>query len=186
MKNAEISARKNDAISRGVGMTTQIYAEKAENSEIWDVEGNRYIDFAGGIAVLNTGHRHPKVIEAVKAQLDRFMLKTHVGYPTPEEEMEIVTRMTSEVRPGVEPVLNAEKILSARKLITQIYLDDKIKRYIVDLVVATREPERYRLDMKHLIRAGASPRGSQKSPATMKPGRKPSPLRARRGSCCRT
>jgi 4-aminobutyrate aminotransferase len=72
MKNAEISARKNDAISRGVGMTTQIYADKAENSEIWDVEGRRYIDFAGGIAVLNTGHRHPKVVEAVKNQLDRF------------------------------------------------------------------------------------------------------------------
>lgn len=95
-----------------------------------------------------------------EAQLDRFMLKTHVGYPTPEEEMEIVTRMTSEVRPTVQPVLTAETILAARKLITQIYLDDKIKRYIVDLVVATREPERYRLDMKHLIRAGASPRAS--------------------------
>ncbi|MDH4440795.1 MAG: 4-aminobutyrate--2-oxoglutarate transaminase [Rhizobium sp.] len=81
MKNAEISVRKNDAISRGVGMTTQIYAEKAENSEIWDVEGNRYIDFAGGIAVLNTGHRHPKVIEAVKAQLDRFTHTCHQVVP---------------------------------------------------------------------------------------------------------
>ena len=81
MKNAEISARKNDAISRGVGMTTQIYADKAENSEIWDVEGNRYIDFAGGIAVLNTGHRHPKVIEAVKNQLDRFTHTCHQVVP---------------------------------------------------------------------------------------------------------
>ncbi|THV09858.1 4-aminobutyrate--2-oxoglutarate transaminase [Rhizobium rhizophilum] len=81
MKNAEISARKNDAISRGVGMTTQIYADKAENSEIWDVEGNRYIDFAGGIAVLNTGHRHPKVVEAVKAQLDRFTHTCHQVVP---------------------------------------------------------------------------------------------------------
>ncbi|MDM7982002.1 MAG: 4-aminobutyrate--2-oxoglutarate transaminase [Rhizobium sp.] len=81
MKNAEISARKNDAISRGVGMTTQIYAEKAENSEIWDVEGRRYIDFAGGIAVLNTGHRHPKVVEAVKNQLDRFTHTCHQVVP---------------------------------------------------------------------------------------------------------
>lgn len=81
MKNAEISARKNDAISRGVGMTTQIYADKAENSEIWDVEGRRYIDFAGGIAVLNTGHRHPKVVEAVKAQLDRFTHTCHQVVP---------------------------------------------------------------------------------------------------------
>lgn len=81
MKNAEISARKNDAISRGVGMTTQIYANKAENSEIWDVEGRRYIDFAGGIAVLNTGHRHPKVVEAVKNQLDRFTHTCHQVVP---------------------------------------------------------------------------------------------------------
>jgi len=81
MKNAEISARKNEAISRGVGMTTQIYADKAENSEIWDVEGRRYIDFAGGIAVLNTGHRHPKVVEAVKAQLDRFTHTCHQVVP---------------------------------------------------------------------------------------------------------
>jgi 4-aminobutyrate aminotransferase len=81
MKNAEISARKNDAISRGVGMTTQIYADKAENSEIWDVEGRRYIDFAGGIAVLNTGHRHPKVVDAVKAQLDRFTHTCHQVVP---------------------------------------------------------------------------------------------------------
>lgn len=81
MKNAEISARKNDAISRGVGMTTQIYADKAENSEIWDVEGRRYIDFAGGIAVLNTGHRHPKVVEAVMAQLDRFTHTCHQVVP---------------------------------------------------------------------------------------------------------
>ncbi len=81
MKNAEISARKNDAISRGVGMTTQIYADKAENSEIWDVEGRRYIDFAGGIAVLNTGHRHPKVVAAVKNQLDRFTHTCHQVVP---------------------------------------------------------------------------------------------------------
>lgn len=81
MKNAEISVRKNDAISRGVGMTTQIYADKAENSEIWDVEGRRYIDFAGGIAVLNTGHRHPKVVDAVKKQLDRFTHTCHQVVP---------------------------------------------------------------------------------------------------------
>ena len=72
MKNAAISERKNQSISRGVGMTTQIYADRAENSEIWDVEGRRYIDFAAGIAVLNTGHRHPRVIAAVKDQLDHF------------------------------------------------------------------------------------------------------------------
>ncbi|MBO3758121.1 4-aminobutyrate--2-oxoglutarate transaminase [Ciceribacter sp. L1K22] len=81
MKNTEVAARKNEAISRGVGMTTQIYAAHAENSEVWDVEGNRYIDFAGGIAVLNTGHRHPKVIDAVKKQLDAFTHTCHQVMP---------------------------------------------------------------------------------------------------------
>ena len=73
--------RKNAAISRGVGMTTQIYADRAENAEIWDKEGNRYIDFAAGIAVVNTGHRHPRVIQAVKDQLDRFTHTCHQVVP---------------------------------------------------------------------------------------------------------
>ena len=73
--------RKNAAISRGVGMTTQIYADRAENAEIWDKVGNRYIDFAAGIAVVNTGHRHPRVIQAVKDQLDRFTHTCHQVVP---------------------------------------------------------------------------------------------------------
>jgi 4-aminobutyrate aminotransferase/(S)-3-amino-2-methylpropionate transaminase len=70
--NAMLMARRNAAIPRGVGHSHQIFIAKAENAEIWDVEGRRYIDFAGGIAVLNTGHRNPAVIEAVKAQLDLY------------------------------------------------------------------------------------------------------------------
>ena len=73
--------RKNAAISRGVGMTTQVYADRAENAEIWDRDGRRYIDFAAGIAVVNTGHRHPKVIQAVKDQLDRFTHTCHQVVP---------------------------------------------------------------------------------------------------------
>ena len=76
-----ITDRKNAAISRGVGMTTQIYADRAENAEIWDKDGNRYIDFAAGIAVVNTGHRHPRVIQAVKDQLDRFTHTCHQVVP---------------------------------------------------------------------------------------------------------
>ena len=76
-----LTDRKNAAISRGVGMTTQIYADRAENAEIWDKDGNRYIDFAAGIAVVNTGHRHPRVIQAVKDQLDRFTHTCHQVVP---------------------------------------------------------------------------------------------------------
>jgi len=77
MKNAELQRRKDAATPRGVGVMCDFYAERAENAELWDIEGNRYIDFAAGIAVLNTGHRHPKVIAAVREQLDRF---THTCY----------------------------------------------------------------------------------------------------------
>ena len=76
-----LTERKNIAIARGVGMTTQIYADRAENAEIWDRDGKRYIDFAAGIAVVNTGHRHPRVVEAVKAQLDRFTHTCHQVVP---------------------------------------------------------------------------------------------------------
>ncbi|KAA6130817.1 4-aminobutyrate--2-oxoglutarate transaminase [Cupriavidus cauae] len=77
MKNAELVRRKDAATPRGVGVMCNFYAERAENSEIWDVEGRRYIDFAAGIAVLNTGHRHPLLVAAVQKQLERF---THTAY----------------------------------------------------------------------------------------------------------
>ena len=123
MKNAEISARKGDAISRGVGVMTQIYADRAENAEIWDVEGNRYIDFGAGIAVVNTGHRHPKVIEAVKAQLDRFTHTCHQVVPY-ENYIHLAERLnnlvpgnfakkTIFVTTGAEAVENAIKIARA-------------------------------------------------------------------------
>ncbi|MER8670193.1 4-aminobutyrate--2-oxoglutarate transaminase [Mesorhizobium sp. M1156] len=120
MTNSAISERKSQSISRGIGMTTQIYADRAENSEIWDVEGRRYIDFSSGIAVVNTGHRHPRVIEAVKAQLDRF---THTCYQVVPYESYIrlaerlngmlpgkLDKKTIFVTTGAEAVENAIKI----------------------------------------------------------------------------
>lgn len=70
--NKDLQKRASKAMSRGVGIAFDIYAKEALNSTITDVEGKEYIDFAGGIAVLNTGHRHPKIMNAVKEQLDRF------------------------------------------------------------------------------------------------------------------
>src|SRR5687768_9676841 len=76
-RNEQLMARKAAATPRGVGVMGTFFAERAQNGELWDVEGRRYLDFAGGIAVLNTGHRHPKVIAALQAQLERF---THTCY----------------------------------------------------------------------------------------------------------
>ena len=75
--NQDLITRRLNAVPRGVASATAVFAEKAENAEIWDVEGRRYIDFAGGIAVLNVGHRHPRVIEAARNQLDKY---THTAF----------------------------------------------------------------------------------------------------------
>ena len=75
--NAALLARRQAAVPRGVASAAPVFADRADNAELWDVEGRRYVDFAGGIAVMNTGHRHPKVIAAIRAQLDRY---THTAF----------------------------------------------------------------------------------------------------------
>jgi 4-aminobutyrate aminotransferase/(S)-3-amino-2-methylpropionate transaminase len=71
--NAELHQRRVAAIPRGVANSLPVYADRASNAELWDVEGKRYVDFASGIAVLNTGHRHPAVVKAIGAQLEKLM-----------------------------------------------------------------------------------------------------------------
>jgi 4-aminobutyrate aminotransferase/(S)-3-amino-2-methylpropionate transaminase len=75
--NADLATRRTAAVARGIGHATTLYAGRAENAELWDADGNRFIDFAGGIAVLNTGHRHPKVQAAALKQMDAF---THTAF----------------------------------------------------------------------------------------------------------
>jgi 4-aminobutyrate aminotransferase/(S)-3-amino-2-methylpropionate transaminase len=75
--NAALLARRQAAVPRGIASAAPVFAAKADNAELWDVEGRRYVDFAGGIAVMNTGHRHPKVIAAMREQLDRY---THTAF----------------------------------------------------------------------------------------------------------
>jgi len=75
--NASLRARRDAATPRGVAVAAPFFVARAQNAELWDVEGRRYVDFAGGIAVLNTGHRHPRVVAAVRRQLDLF---THTAY----------------------------------------------------------------------------------------------------------
>lgn len=77
VKNNELNERRLQATPRGIGVMCNFFAERAENATLWDVEGNEVIDFAAGIAVLNTGHRHPKVVAAVEKQLHAF---THTAY----------------------------------------------------------------------------------------------------------
>ncbi|MCH4248620.1 4-aminobutyrate--2-oxoglutarate transaminase [Acinetobacter populi] len=122
-KHSALNARKQQATPKGVGVMCQWYAEKAENATIWDAEGNKFIDFAGGIAVLNTGHRHPKIIAAVTEQLTKF---THTAYQVvPYESYVALAERINERAPiagpakttffstGAEAVENAVKIARA-------------------------------------------------------------------------
>jgi MoxR-like ATPase len=89
------------------------------------------------------------------------MLKLNIGYPNKEEELEIMRRNTGDHLPEVKPVVTPEAIKRARSVVNQIYIDEKIERYIVDIVFATRDPESYGLEeLKPLIAYGASPRAS--------------------------
>ena len=122
-KNADLQSRKNAITPRGVGVMCDFYAERAENAELWDVEGRRFIDFAAGIAVCNTGHRHPKIVAAIKAQLDHF---THTAYQiVPYESYVSLAEKVAQRAPGsfakktaffttgAEAVENAVKIARA-------------------------------------------------------------------------
>src|SRR5262245_13980854 len=96
-----------------------------------------------------------------EAQVDRFMLKLRLTYPSKEDELAILNRMAVvEPNLAVEAVLSGDDLLGFRQVIDDIYVDDKIKRYIVEVVHATREPETYGLDIKPYIEYGASPRAT--------------------------
>jgi MoxR-like ATPase len=95
-----------------------------------------------------------------EAQVDRFMLKIKVDYPTKGEEREILERMSTLKPIGVRRLIRGEDILRARDVVSQVYVDGRIKDYIVDMVLATRRPEEYRLDVKGLVQFGASPRAT--------------------------
>lgn len=96
-----------------------------------------------------------------EAQVDRFMLKLSIGYPNKEEELEIMRRMTRGHLESVNPVVTPADIVKARNVVSEVYMDEKVERYIIDIVFATREPKKYGLDeLEDLISYGASPRAS--------------------------
>ena len=98
ISNQDLHERRLAATPRGIGVMVNFFIDRALNSEVWDVEGKRYIDFAGGIAVLNTGHRHPKVVAAVEEQLQRF---THTCYQVlPYENYVTLAERINKLTPG--------------------------------------------------------------------------------------
>ncbi|MBV8473480.1 MAG: aminotransferase class III-fold pyridoxal phosphate-dependent enzyme, partial [Hyphomicrobiales bacterium] len=123
MGNAEWLVRRNAAVARGIGHTTGVFTARARNAEIWDIEGQRYIDFAGGIAVLNTGHCHPKVMAAVREQMERFthtcfQVTLYDGYVELAERLNALAPISGPTKTalfttGAEATENAIKIARA-------------------------------------------------------------------------
>ncbi|BAU73106.1 4-aminobutyrate--2-oxoglutarate transaminase [Metapseudomonas furukawaii] len=121
--NESLMQRRNEAVARGVSQIHPIFAERAENAKVWDVEGQEYLDFAGGIAVLNTGHLHPKVVAAVQAQLSKlthtcFQVLAYEPYVEICEKLNKLVpgdfpKKTLLVTTGAEAVENAIKIARA-------------------------------------------------------------------------
>ena len=96
-----------------------------------------------------------------EAQVDRFMLKVVINYPKKDEEKLIIRQNISGIKPNIKPVLKKQEILEARKIVNEVYLDEKIEKYIVDIVFATRFPQEHGLpNLKDMISFGASPRAS--------------------------
>jgi MoxR-like ATPase len=96
-----------------------------------------------------------------EAQVDRFMLKVVIGYPTKEDEKKIIRQNLAHTAPVINPVMSTAEILNARKVVKDVYMDEKIEKYIIDIVFATRYPGEYKLDkFKQLISFGGSPRAS--------------------------
>jgi len=96
-----------------------------------------------------------------EAQVDRFMLKLRLNYPSRAEERQILDLMAHTVNlPVARPVISADQVLAARRVVNDVYLDDKVKEYIVDLVCATRDPGAYHIEVKPYIQLGASPRAT--------------------------
>ena len=96
-----------------------------------------------------------------EAQVDRFMLKVIINYPKKDEEKLIIRQNIGEVKPDIKPVLKKQEILDARKIVNEVYIDEKIEKYIVDIVFATRFPQEHGLpNLKDMISFGASPRAS--------------------------
>ncbi|WP_299315151.1 4-aminobutyrate--2-oxoglutarate transaminase [uncultured Halomonas sp.] len=123
MTNAELNELKKRYVANGAASPATQFADRAENALIWDADGNRIIDFAGGIGVLNIGHRHPKVVEAVKAQLDRVMhtcqtVMPYEGYVKVAEKLSQITPVRGHAKvmlanSGAEALENAVKIARA-------------------------------------------------------------------------
>ncbi len=151
-----------DEINRSPAKVQSALLEAMQERQVTIGETTYKLDEPFLVLATQNPIEHEGTYPLPEAQVDRFMLKLKIGYPSKEEELKIMQRMAvTDKKIDIRPVVGPEDIVRARKVVDEIYLDERIEKYIVDIVFATREPKLYRLDeLTPLIQYGASPRAS--------------------------
>jgi len=151
-----------DEINRAPAKVQSALLEAMQERQVTIGENTFKLDEPFLVLATQNPIEHEGTYPLPEAQVDRFMLKLKIGYPTKDEELKIMKRMAiTDKKVDASPVTSPSDILKARKTIDEVYIDERIEKYIVDIVFATREPKAYRLDeLTPLIKYGASPRAS--------------------------
>jgi MoxR-like ATPase len=151
-----------DEINRAPAKVQSALLEAMQERQVTIGENTYKLDEPFLVLATQNPIEHEGTYPLPEAQVDRFMLKLKIEYPNKEEELKIMKRMaTTDKKIAVSPVVNPDDILKARKVIDEIYIDERIEKYIIDIVFATRDPGAYKLkDLVGLIQYGASPRAS--------------------------
>jgi len=151
-----------DEINRAPSKVQSALLEAMQERQVTIGENTYKLDEPFLVLATQNPIEHEGTYPLPEAQVDRFMLKLKIGYPTKDEELKIMKRMaTTDKKVDASPVIGPAEILKARRVIDEVYIDERIEKYIVDIIFATREPKSYRLDeLTPLIKYGASPRAS--------------------------
>jgi len=151
-----------DEINRAPAKVQSALLEAMQERQITIGENTFKLDDPFLVLATQNPIEHEGTYPLPEAQIDRFMLKLNVTYPSKEEEHKIIKRMSyTDKKIEVTPVVTPEDIIRARKIVDEVYMDEKIERYVLDIVFATRTPKDYKLDeLTPLIQYGASPRAS--------------------------
>ena len=151
-----------DEINRAPAKVQSALLEAMQERQVTIGENTYKLDEPFLVLATQNPIEHEGTYPLPEAQVDRFMLKLKVGYPTKDEELKIMKRMAAtDKKVDASPVTTPGEILKARKTIDEVYIDERIEKYIVDIIFATRDPKSYRLDeLTPLIKYGASPRAS--------------------------
>ncbi len=151
-----------DEINRAPAKVQSALLEAMQERQVTIGENTYKLDDPFLVLATQNPIEHEGTYPLPEAQVDRFMLKLKVGYPSKEEELKIMKRMAmTDKKIQVEGVISPDDIIKARKTVDEIYIDERIERYIIDIIFATRDPKSYKLDeITSLIQYGASPRAS--------------------------